>query len=158
MNGVIAREQIWGPDEITARADRLVDQIIQLWPGPDETVSGEGTASTDLRREVTALVIRIPAGRWTSYGDVAAALGSYPQPVANVLAHAPIPGAWRVLKTDGTISPGFAWTDPERTDDPIEVLASEGLDFDAAGRASQAQYLDVQGLAKLTESVAELGE
>ncbi|MEV7806712.1 hypothetical protein AB0O28_27570 [Microbispora sp. NPDC088329] len=43
--------------------------------------------------------------------------------------------AHRVLQSGGRISPQFRWLNPERTDDPREVLEKEGLIFDHAGRA-----------------------
>src|SRR5207253_6009411 len=51
----------------------------------------------------------IPSGRWTAYGDLAAAIGvaGAAQSVAGVIATDPsIPNAHRVLPASGRISPG----------------------------------------------------
>lgn len=46
-------------------------------------------------------------GRWTSYGDLAAAIGSHPVPVGSHLAGCrSCPNPWRVLNADGRVSPG----------------------------------------------------
>ena len=43
-------------------------------------------------------------------------------------------------------SPEFRWPDPERTDDPREVLLAEGVRFDGWGRAEQDQRMDAERL------------
>jgi hypothetical protein len=53
-----------------------------------------------------------------------------------------------VLQTGGTISPGFRWSDPARTEDPREYLESEGLEFDD-DHAHPDQFIDAQELATL---------
>lgn len=56
----------------------------------------------------------IPSGRWTTYGDVAAAIGvaGAAQAVAGVIKSDPsIPNAHRVLRSTGGISPGWTATD-----------------------------------------------
>jgi len=58
-------------------------------------------------------------------------------------------GFWRVLQSGGTISPGFRWPDPLRTDAPRTYLESEGLRFDDDGRADPAQFVDARELARL---------
>ncbi len=150
MNHDIAKSDVWGPEQIDARGTLLAERVISLWPGPNEALTGQPSRDGSLLRDiVTSVVAQIPAGRWTSYGELAVAVGSYPQPVANVLANNPIPGAWRVLQTEGTVSPGFSWRNsPGRTDDPRDVLAAEGLRFEE-GRASQDQFLAAAELANL---------
>jgi hypothetical protein len=65
------------------------------------------------------------------------------------MATAPTPNAHRVLQSDGKVSPGFAWLDPARTDDPREMLLAEGVSFDAHSRADQAQRITTEELAML---------
>jgi len=48
---------------------------------------------------------------------------------------------------EGRPSPQFRWSDPDRTDEPQDVLAAEGVVFDASGRASDAQLMDARALA-----------
>lgn len=80
---------------------------------------------------------------------MALATGTYPQPVAAVITSNAMQGAWRVLQTGGTISPGFRWLDPGRTESPRAYLESEGLVFDSDGRAAARQFIDAHELAAL---------
>ncbi|TYB43153.1 hypothetical protein FXF59_34085, partial [Microbispora tritici] len=79
---------------------------------------------------------RLEPGAWTTYGDLAALVGMSAQAVGGFMAEsADTDNAHRVLQSGGRISPQFRWSDPERTDDPRQVLEEEGLAFDQAGRA-----------------------
>lgn len=55
---------------------------------------------------------------------------------------------------DGTIAADFRWPDPERTDDPRELLEAEGVIFDAAGRASAGQRVTADDLREIVGSSA----
>jgi alkylated DNA nucleotide flippase Atl1 len=151
MNQEIASLEVWGAAEIAQRSSDLAEKIIALWPGPNETLVGASSEEPSaIRRLVASIVAEIPAGRWTSYGEVALVAGSYPQPVAAVIASYPMQAAWRVLQTGGVLSPGFKWLDPDRTEDPREFLESEGLNFDRDGHADSEQFVDAEELAELT--------
>lgn len=77
------------------------------------------------------LLSAVPAGRWTTYGDVAAVIGSHAVPVGRHLgACGQCPSPWRVLNAAGRVSDGFQWTDQTRTDTPTEILSAEGVRFD----------------------------
>ncbi|MGY1637897.1 DUF262 domain-containing protein [Geodermatophilus sp. SYSU D00742] len=147
MNREIADAPRWGKVQVLERADRLADRMVSIWPGPVERgadEAGEGRDWSLLRRACAA----IPLGSWTTYGDMAELIGSHPVPVGAHLATQPVPNAWRVLSSEGKISPQFRWADPERTDDPIDVLSAEGVAF-TGGRADPAQRLTVRELADL---------
>ncbi|WP_243884492.1 DUF4268 domain-containing protein [Cellulomonas fengjieae] len=150
MNQEIAAHEAWGTEDINGRGADLAEKIIALWPGPNEALTG---ASDDqpsgTRRLVASIVAEIPAGRWTSYGEVALVAGSYPQPIAAIITTYLMQGAWRVLQTGGTISPGFRWLDPERSEDPRAYLESEGLKFGDDGHAATEQFIDARELAAL---------
>jgi alkylated DNA nucleotide flippase Atl1 len=90
-----------------------------------------------MRERVTEVAERIPAGSWTSYGDVAAIIGSHARPVATCLANWPIPNAQRILTVDGKVAEEFEFRDG-RTDDPVELLESEGIRF-TNGHADPSQ-------------------
>lgn len=148
MNQAIAAHTTWGVDEISARSVELGEKIIELWPGPDESIIAVGDEPSALRSQVAAIVAEIPAGRWTTYGDVAIVAGTWAQPLAAIVANFPMANAWRVLQSGGTISPGFRWTEPGRDDDPRVVLEDEGLRFDTEGRADPEQFISAEELAE----------
>lgn len=148
MNQAIAAHVTWGVDEINARSAELAEKIIELWPGPDESITVAGDEPSALRSQIAAIIAEIPAGRWTSYGDVAIVAGTWAQPLAAIIANYPIANAWRVLQSGGTISPGFRWTEPGRNDDPRLVLEAEGLGFDAQGQADPEQFMGAEELAE----------
>ena len=150
MNHEVAANETWSVHEIDARGAALAERIIGLWPGPNEALTGGSDEQpSETRRLVASIVAEIPAGRWTSYGEVALVAGSYPQPVAAIITTHLMQGAWRVLQTGGTISPGFRWLDPARTEDPRAYLEAEGLRFDGDGRADAEQFVDARELASL---------
>lgn len=147
MNREIALAPSWGKTQIYDRADRLAERIIKLWPGPIGSNDAPDAAGRDwslLRRALAAL----PDGTWTTYGDVAELIGSHPVPVGVHLATQPVPNAWRVLLSDGSISGGFRWTDSSRTDAPQQVLEEEGVRF-IGSRADHAQRVRAAELAEL---------
>jgi len=146
MNREIADTPSWGKAQILQRADRMADRIIQIWPGPADGGDDDhiGRDWSLLRRACAAL----PAGAWTTYGDLAELIGSHPVPVGVHLATSPVPNAWRVLTVDGSISSNFRWEASDRTDDPEELLVSEGVVF-VNGHADPAQRITAVELAGL---------
>jgi alkylated DNA nucleotide flippase Atl1 len=147
MNKDIAGQGRWGRPQIMARADALAARARELWPGP---VSGTAESGTEaLWTLMNQALAAMPRGTWTTYGDVAALIGTHPVPVGQRLASHPAPGAHRVLQAEGTVSPGFRWLDAACTDDPRDVLQEEGIRFGDHGRADQNQRLTVEDLARL---------
>lgn len=149
MNQQIASHGQWGQAEILSRAQDLADRIISLWPGPVASGALEEDES-DFTHQVAAVVAAIPAGRWTTYGEVALVVGTHAVPLAQQLATRPIPNAWRVLRAGGQVAPNFRWLEDERTDDPVDLLKEEGVDFDHDGHASEEQFVGAEELAALT--------
>lgn len=148
MNHEIAKHPSWGANEISARSYALAEKIIELWPGPDESIAADDDEPSALRSQIAGILAEIPAGRWTSYGDAAIVAGTWAQPLAAIVANHPMPNAWRVLQNGGTISPGFRWTEPGRSDDPRVVLEQEGVRFDARGHADPRQFIGAEELAE----------
>ncbi|MFI5802217.1 DUF262 domain-containing protein [Streptomyces sp. NPDC051561] len=149
MNQRIAAEPRWGRTEILARADDLADRALALWPGPLE-----GAAHTDDEwpgwKELRAALLAMPTGTWTTYGDLAALIGTHAISVGNHLGtRRGLYGAYRVLTADGRIADGFRWPDDQHSGDPRVLLEAEGIPFDTAGRARRAQRLDTAELAAL---------
>lgn len=82
------------------------------------------------------VLAELPAGRWTTYKDLAAAIGSSPIAVGQHIARCPdCVNGYRVLSSTRTVSAGFTWSDDDRDDDPQVLLEQEGVQFDEAGRA-----------------------
>lgn len=91
------------------------------------------------------LLAHVPAGRWTTYGDLAHQIGSAAIAVGQHVASCPhCTAPWRVLGSDRKPRQGFRWEDPERTDTAAGVLAAEGVKFNAAGRADESQRMQWQ--------------
>ncbi|MGF1654500.1 MAG: hypothetical protein ACFCUP_14410, partial [Actinomycetales bacterium] len=149
LNREIAEAPAWGKAQILERADRLADRILRVWPGPvdgaDDEVEWQGW--TLLRTACAAL----PRGVWTTYGDLAELIGSHPVPVGSYLGNQPVPNAYRVLTSGGTISSGFRWPEPGRSDDPLDLLAAEGVPIheghaDPAHRVTASELADLIGM------------
>ena len=91
----------------------------------------------------------LPAGAWTSYADLAALIGSHPVPVGRHMSTKAVPNGHRVLRTDGTVSPGFRWIDPSDQRDVYAVLRQEGVHIASDGVADHGQRLFAKDLARL---------
>jgi alkylated DNA nucleotide flippase Atl1 len=150
LNEPLVAASRWGPDEIQQRGGSLGDAAVSLWSAPVAgVVSAHG--AFDWSR-VDQAVQALPAGNWTSYGDLAELAGTAAQPTANHVSKAPLlTRAYRVLGSDGSLSFNFAWHDESDTRDPLEVLTGEGVEFDANNRASQAQRVGPAKLEALLE-------
>lgn len=146
MNREIAASEEWTPTEIAARATRLADIIKREWPGPIATDSAvRSGVNWQLAHQA---VLTLEPGEWTSYGDLAALIGTHANPMGQHMAKIDLEGAWRVLQSSGGVSPGFRWVDPEDGRDPLEVLRAEGLTFDASNHADSAQRVSAEQFAE----------
>ncbi|WP_327715978.1 DUF262 domain-containing protein [Streptomyces sp. NBC_00490] len=148
MNRRIATTERWGADEIRARADELADRALALWPAPLRGVGrAERSRDWNLAHQVLAA---LPHGTWTSYGDLAAFIGSGAQAVGNHLANTPgVANAYRVLTSEGKVSEGFRWTPQDVGGDVRARLSADGVRFTANGAADPAQRLSADELASL---------
>ena len=118
------------------------------WPGPIRPQpKAVSAARWDLLDRTLA---ELPAGAWTSYGDIAALIGSDPVPVGDRLANHPVPNAHRVLRTPRhAFLPDFPLARPADKRDPISMLRAEGVTFDGHGRANPSQRMSTTELAQL---------
>ncbi|GAA4758902.1 GmrSD restriction endonuclease domain-containing protein [Citricoccus nitrophenolicus] len=147
MNQEIARESEWGRAAIYARAEGLAERIKKTWPGP---LAGTEMTTLDPRwKLMEQAVASLPSGTWTTYGDLAALIGSHAMPVGQRVANKPIKNGHRVLQAAGTVAPNFRWYEEGRVDDPLTVLAEEGIRLDDQGRADPQQRMLVDSLALL---------
>ncbi|MBB5958309.1 alkylated DNA nucleotide flippase Atl1 [Saccharothrix tamanrassetensis] len=156
MNREIAESDRWGAEQIRERGRALAERALRIWPGPADTA--DPTPVEPRWWRMNQVLACIPAGRWTSYSDVAEVIGSHQVPVGSRLASVEIPNAHRVLKLSGDVSPDFRWPDPDRTDDPRTVLRAEGVRFDGKGRASAEQRLTAVELAALADLDVDVPE
>lgn len=102
------------------------------------------------RERLAAVVGAIPAGRWMSYGDVAAACGAtdrHARTLNQRFIRDQIAGAHRVLKAGGTVSAGVLGG-PGAVQRRLEA---EGLAFDggAAHRAARLYVRDLPAFVQL---------
>lgn len=94
-------------------------------------------------------VSAIEAGSWTSYGDLAEVTTFSAQTVGNFLRDKEVPNVHRVLTANGKVADNFAWTDPNRHDNPKDLLVREGVRFDRSGQAAQSQRVSGDELRTL---------
>jgi alkylated DNA nucleotide flippase Atl1 len=147
MNRRIADTKRWGRVDILARADDLADRAVRLWPAP---VGGAGRAERSRDWSLAHQVLAsLPHGTWTSYGEVAAFIGSGPQAVGVHLTRTVgVANAYRVLNAAGRVADGFRWAGQDRGDVHAR-LAADGIRFMATGAADPAQRLTSGDLALL---------
>lgn len=154
LSASITRQNEWGPEQIERRGNMLADQIISSWPGP---LHEGDTTIAPMWRRLRQLLAALPAGRWTSYGDLARAIGTGAQPVGNYVRSNKLPNAYRILRNNGELSPGFQWIDEDDDRDPMELLRAEGVTFSERGIADPSQRLSAAELDELL-SLAESEE
>lgn len=133
---------------LTARLDQL-EAFLERLPLP-EPPTAPGRDWSDLH----AVLGSVSEGRWTTYGDLADAIGSGRSGARAVGQHIKrcdeCPDFWRVLSRTGRPAEGFHWSDPADTRDLADVLGAEGVVFDEAGRADPAQRISVAELRAQT--------
>ncbi len=148
LNHVIAEAPGWGRNQILDRADDLADRAIKIWPGPLAGGDLDRLTGRDWSRLHQALTA-LPAGSWTTYGDLAELIGSHPRAIGHHLGTVRVVNAHRVLARDGKVVPTFRWPDEHDTRDPHDVLRSEGVRFDETLAADPAQHMNAQDVALL---------
>jgi len=147
LNKQVAKNPRWGREQILERGRALADLIAQTWIPPldmAETVES-GIAWSRAVEAISA----IPAGRWASYGDVAALVGTHPVPLGSFLGSHDVPNVWRVLKADGTVGYPAAKVPGQSGLSPVELLRQEGLEFDDHGRALPSRRIGPVDLGAL---------
>jgi alkylated DNA nucleotide flippase Atl1 len=96
-----------------------------------------------------AILEALPEGRWTTYGDLADAVGTAPQPLgAHITNCVQCVNAHRILTHHARVAPNFTWTDPDDHRDPEQMLQEEGVAF-AAGKAHPSKRLTSDDLTAL---------
>lgn len=145
----------WGPADIEKRAQHLATMAVQLWPRPQITerelalYKHQADANRFDWSLTHSIIESIPAGHWTSYFNLAEAVGTGAQAIASHLSKCTeCRLAYRVLTWDGRVAPDFHWQDPDDVRNPIDLLTQEGLVI-ANGKADPERQLTVQDLLTL---------
>lgn len=155
----------WAVDSGSYSASGLAEHIVKQATGADSSVPGpewwaldDGTTLAELAgispsagtkdwSPLHALLPKLAAGEWTTYGDLAVVVSSHPIAVGQHIARCEAcENAWRVLGADGLPRPNFAWTDPTETRTCRQVLEAEGVRFSDTGKADQTQRVTEQQL------------
>lgn len=142
----IAQQDSWDFEKIQQRSIELAELICRAWPGPVEAHNHE---LSPLWQRLVHIVENLPGARWTSYGELAKAVGGGGgQSVGNFLSSRPVKNAYRVLRADGSVSSEFRWLEPGDTRDVRVILEGEGVQF-RGKKASPEQKIYADELAKL---------
>ncbi|WP_081795283.1 GmrSD restriction endonuclease domain-containing protein [Nocardioides sp. URHA0020] len=96
-----------------------------------------------------AILETIPDGTWTSYAELASAVGTAPQPLGNhIVSCKQCTRPWRVLTWDGRVADNFTWSDPDDHRDPTQLLKADGVRV-VGGKADPTQLLGSESLLAL---------
>lgn len=155
----------WTVDSGRYSASGLAEKIVIAAAGVQTSVVGpewwaleDGTTLAELagtapgpRRDWAphhAILSSLREGEWTTYGDLAEAIGSHPIAVGQHLTRCDTcEHAYRVLGADGRPRTNFTWADPSETRTCRQVLEAEGVTFDSSGSADPTRHV---GAAQLT--------
>lgn len=147
----------WEYDSQQYRPTTIVKQILAEAAqidrganGPMWWVTEDGTTLTELGGLVSGgfdwsllhtILESLPAGRWTTYGDLASAVGTAAMPLGgHVSSCSDCVNAWRILDSSGQSRSGFRWSDRGDHRTQREALEAEGVRF-VDDRADEAQRL-----------------
>lgn len=154
----------WTMDGGRYSASGLAERIVKEAAGAETALVGpewwaleDGSSLAELagtslqsRRDWTPLhrlLNSLSAGEWTTYGDVATAIGSHPIAVGqHVTRCAACDNAYRILGADGRPRANFTWSDPMETRTCRRVLEDEGVEFTSSGAADPKRRIDVEEL------------
>lgn len=160
LNQGLGQLDSWNAQEIEKRAHRLAKQAIQTWRKPE--LSDEVLTRYRVRfverdgfdwSMTHAILAAIPAGKWTSYHQLAEAVGTAAQALGNHMTSCrSCPNPHRVLTWDGRVAESFRWGNSDEQRHPSEILAVEGVRFDDK-HADKTQQLQLEDLLALVEEI-----
>jgi 5-methylcytosine-specific restriction protein B len=99
----------------------------------------------------------VEAGSWTAFDDIATLASTSGTEVADFLASGKVrlPNAYRVLNADGSVPAEGMLNAAYRGSDLLALLASEGVEVGADGKAAQEQRLTADALMDLLATEAD---
>lgn len=160
LNQGLGQLESWNLQEIEKRAHRLADQAMKIWGKPN--LSDDVLARYRVRfieREgfdwsmTHTILAAIPAGKWTSYYQLAEAVGTAAQALGNHMTTCgACPNPHRVLTWDGRVADSFRWGTSDEQRHPSEILAGEGVRFDDK-HADKTQQLQLEDLLALVGEI-----
>jgi alkylated DNA nucleotide flippase Atl1 len=152
------------PSTFASEALELATGVKRALNGAAWWVTDDGSSLADLAAQYVeakkttrdwsdlhSLLELLPQDRWTTYGDVATAIGTAPQPLGQHLLHcSDCVNAVHVLTAEGKPAEHFKWGNPDETRSPREVLEERGIVFSPSGAADLSQRLSAAQLLVLT--------
>lgn len=151
--------QDYRPSSIAQTALREAAGIERSLRGPSWWFTQAGQSLTELAGETAqagfdwgglhAILDGMPAGRWTTYGDLAYVVGTAAQPLGgHITTCLDCVNAFRVLDSSGRTRAGFRWTDETDQRTQQQALEADGVTF-LGGRADAALRLSEEELGAL---------
>lgn len=160
LNQGLGQLDSWNAQEIEKRAHRLAKQATKIWGKPE--LSDDVLARYRVRfierdgfdwSMTHAILAAIPAGRWTSYYQLAEAVGTAAQALGNHMTTCgACPNPHRVLTWDGRVADSFRWGSSDEQRHPSEILSEEGVRFDDK-HADKNQQLQLEDLLALVGEI-----
>jgi alkylated DNA nucleotide flippase Atl1 len=139
---------VWGLNWFETPAGEVLHKVAERLPDMGSSQRFDWSSLHEV-------LVALPKGRWTTYGDLAGIVGTAAQPVGNHIASCgECENAWRVLGADGRPRPSFAWTDPTDTRTQEEALAQDGVAFQA-GAADPARRVTTAELQSLYDTLKD---
>jgi 5-methylcytosine-specific restriction protein B len=129
-------------------------ELQRLYRGVDQRRRQALQNLSEVHQFIATTLLLVDPGSWTAHDDLAELADTTASQVADFLANASVrlPNSYRVLNADGTILAEGMLNFNYRGADLYHRLASEGVEFDASGRASQNQRLTADALRELLEA------
>jgi 5-methylcytosine-specific restriction protein B len=148
--GIEALETYPDADELFAVLRRLYREIDQRRKQAQQNLS-------DVQQFIATTLRMVEPGSWTAHDDLAELAGTTANEAADFLASGSVrlANSYRVLNAEGSIPAEGMLNFNYRGTDLLRRLASEGVEFDASGRASQDQRLTASALKELLTERAQ---
>ena len=160
LNQGLGQLETWNAKEIEERAERLSGQALQIWKKPELSDDGLSRYRAQFIEKdgfdwsmTHSILAAIPGGKWTSYHQIAEAVGTAAQALGNHMTSCgACPNPHRVLKWDGRVAESFRWGNSDEIRHPSEILTDEGVRFDDK-HADKTQQLQTEDLLALVDEI-----